>query len=88
MQKLYLQRRSEYILYSQLTAYYIKVIYVVVKGVTVGEKGWLMLLANSYCVKFFYRDVELNLSLRCDISSSCHAVNVSISLPLPKSTTG
>ena len=43
---------------------------------------------HLYTYISLYRDVELNLSLRCNISSSCHAVNVSISLPLPKSTTG
>ncbi len=37
---------------------------------------------------FLHRDIELNLTLRCEISSSCHAVNVAVILPLPKSTTG
>lgn len=33
-------------------------------------------------------DLEVNLKLRCEIPSSTHAVNVSVSLPVPKVTTG
>ncbi|KAK2167222.1 hypothetical protein LSH36_31g08030 [Paralvinella palmiformis] len=33
------------------------------------------------------RDIEVGVKLRCEIPSHCHAVNVTVNLPVPKTTT-